>query len=59
MEQLLFSELIFLIRNLPMNNPAILDLMKLLVGSTVWIGGMVYFLYLKEKKGKELVSINK
>jgi hypothetical protein len=44
------------INNLSSNNPAYLDLVKLFVGSVLWIGGLVGFMYWRQYKLKAAVS---
>jgi len=58
MEQFLIFCLISSIKSLPANSPAYLDILKVLVGSTAWIGGLVGYMYWREKKMKT-ASVNK
>jgi hypothetical protein len=53
MAQNLISQLISLVKTVPLGNSAMLDLMKLILGSSAWIGGMVLFMYLRQRKLKE------
>ena len=46
--------IISFVMNLPKDNPAVLDIVKVFVGSIAWIGGLVLFLYLRERKLKKL-----
>lgn len=52
MLQLFISILVFVARNLPANNPAYLDILKVVVGSITWIGGLVGYVYWREKNLK-------
>ena len=56
MEQFILLSLMSFFKNLPDNNPAYLDILKLLVGSTLWIGGLVGFMYRREMKLKTNLS---
>jgi hypothetical protein len=53
MEQYLFFQLIYLMKNFPLENPALVDILKLVIGSIVWIGGLAWFMYHREKNLKE------
>jgi hypothetical protein len=57
MEVFLFFSVISFFKSLPYDNPALLDLLKVMVGSTVWIGGLVSYLYYRHKKLKT-ASVN-
>ena len=52
MEVFLFFAVESFFKSLPYDNPALLDLCKVVVGSTLWIGGMLTYLYMREKKLK-------
>jgi hypothetical protein len=52
MEQFLTYSLVSFLKSLPENNPAYLDILKLVIGSTAWIGGLAGFVYYREKKLK-------
>jgi hypothetical protein len=54
MEAFLFFSVVSFFKSLPYDNPALLDLAKVVVGSTMWIGGMLAYMYLREKKLKTL-----
>jgi len=56
MEAYLFFTLISFARTIPWNNPALLDIVKVIVGSTAWIGSMVAYLYWRERKLKIATS---
>ncbi len=56
MEQLFISSFIAYFGDLHLNNPALLDLLKMIVGTTSWIGGLVGFLYMRERKLKAAIS---
>jgi hypothetical protein len=55
MEQFLISTLISFINSLPADNPAYLDILKLVVGSIGWIGGLGIYMYWRERKLKTAV----
>lgn len=50
------SFFVSIINSLPATNPAYLDLAKLVVGSILWFGGLVGFMYWKQHKLKPAVS---
>ncbi len=52
MEAYLFFVLFSFFKSLPYDNPALLDMVKVIAGSTLWIGSMVSYLYLRDKKLK-------
>ena len=54
----LFTAIISYIRSLPPGNPVYMDLLKVVVGSIVWIGGLIGFMYLRERKLRA-AAINK
>ncbi len=56
MEQFLIFSLISFIKTLPENNPAYLDILKLVVGGSAWIGGLAGFVYYRDKKLKAAVA---
>lgn len=56
MEQLFISSFVAYFGNLHVDNPALLDLLKMVAGTTLWIGGLVGFLYMRERKLKAAVS---
>jgi hypothetical protein len=58
MEQFLIYSLVSFLKSLPENNPAYVDILKLVIGSTAWFGGLAGFVYYREKKLKSAV-INK
>jgi len=53
----LFFAILSFIRSLPFDNPAMLDILKVIIGSTAWIGSMVAFMYWRDKKLKT-VAVN-
>ena len=54
---LLISFLFTLVEHFPSaNNPAYMDLLKLFVGSVLWIGGFIGFLYWRQLKLKAAVN---
>jgi hypothetical protein len=54
---ILISLLSTMVDHLPAaNNPAYLDLLKMIVGSVLWIGGLVGFMYWKQFKMKAAVN---
>jgi len=58
MEAYLFFSLVWFVKTIPWNNPALIDIVKVVVGSTAWIGSMVAYMYWREMKLKT-VSSNK
>jgi hypothetical protein len=58
MEQFLILALISFVKSLPENNPAYMDILKLMAGSVAWIGGLTTFMYLRAKKLKTAVINN-
>jgi hypothetical protein len=61
MEQLFIYSLISVVsfvKTLPANNPAYMDLVKVVVGSISWIGGLLGYLYYREKNLKA-AAVNK
>jgi len=56
MEQLFISSFVAYFGNLHLDNPALLDLLKMVAGTSLWIGGLVGFLYMRERKLKAAVS---
>lgn len=58
MEAYLFFSLVSFLKSLPYDNPALLDILKVVVGSTLWIGGLVGYMYLRERRLK-IARINK
>lgn len=56
MEQLIISSFVSLYNSLPAVSPAYMDILKLIVGATSWIGGFVGFLYIRDKKLKAAAS---
>ena len=50
MEVFLFFAVVNFFKSLPYDNPAMLDILKVVVGSTLWIGGMVTYLYMRERR---------
>jgi len=55
MEQLLintFISFVSFVKTLPASNPAYMDLIKVLVGSVTWIGGLLGYMYWREKNLK-------
>ncbi len=52
MELFLFFAAVNFFKSLPYDNPALLDILKVVVGSTLWIGGMVTYLYMRERRLK-------
>jgi membrane associated rhomboid family serine protease len=58
MEVFLFYALFSFFKSLPYDNPALLDILKVVVGSTLWIGGLVGYMYLRERRLK-IARINK
>jgi hypothetical protein len=52
MEIFLISAFISLINSKPEISPAFIDLIKLVAGITIWIGGLAFFMYRREKKLK-------
>jgi hypothetical protein len=56
MEQLFISSFVTYFGNLRLDNPALLDLLKMVMGTTLWIGSLIGFLYLRERKLKAAVS---
>jgi hypothetical protein len=58
MEVFLFFAIVSFLKSLPYDNPALLDILKVVVGSTLWIGGLLTYLYMRERKLKA-ARINK
>jgi hypothetical protein len=52
MELFLFFTIMSFIKSLPIDNPALMDILKVLIGSTAWIGSMLAYMYWREKKLK-------
>ena len=52
MEVFLFFAVVSFLKSLPYDNPALLDVFKVILGSTLWIGGMLTYMYMREKKLK-------
>jgi len=55
MEQLFILTLVSVVsfvKTLPASNPAYLDLIKVLVGSVTWIGGLLGYMYWRERNLK-------
>jgi hypothetical protein len=55
MEQFIVYSLVSFVKSLPENNPAYLDILKMVVGITAWIGGLTAFVYYRSKKLKSAV----
>ena len=52
MDLFLFLTFISFVKSLPLDNPAFLDILKVVIGSTAWIGSMVAYVYWREQKLK-------
>lgn len=51
----LISMLVSFMISFPQDNPAYLDLLKLIGGSLCWFGGLVGFMYVRQRKLKTAV----
>jgi hypothetical protein len=49
---LLYDMALFLISNIKASNPAYLEIVKIVAGSTGWIGALVFFAWYKDKSRK-------
>jgi hypothetical protein len=58
MEPFVFFALVSFVKSLPFDNPAFLDIFKLIFGSTIWIGSMLAYMYWREQKLKT-AAVNK
>jgi hypothetical protein len=58
MEAFLFFVVFSFFKSLPYDNPAFIDILKVVVGSTAWIGSLVIYMYLRERRQK-IAQINK
>jgi hypothetical protein len=56
MQVSLFFVLISFASTIPLDNPAVLDILKVVIGSTTWIGSMVAYMYWREKKLKSATA---
>ena len=52
----LISLLAMTVEKLDFSNPAYLDLLKMITGTVLWIGGLMGFLYWKQSKLKSAVN---
>ena len=52
MELYLFLTIVSFVKSLPLDNPAFLDILKVVIGSSAWIGSMVAYVYWREQKLK-------
>jgi|GEM_PF-2158100 len=52
MELYLFFTIVSFVKSLPLDNPALLDMLKVVIGSTAWISSMVAYVYWREQKLK-------
>lgn len=50
-----FFTFVTFFKSLLSDNPALLDILKVIIGSSAWIGGMVVYMYLRDKKLKAAV----
>jgi len=54
MEAYLFFSLVSFLKSLPYDNPALIDIVKVVTGSTLWIGGILAYIYWRERKLKTI-----
>ena len=52
----MFFALINFVKSIPVDSPALMDILKVIVGSTVWIGSLITFMYMRERKLKTQVT---
>jgi hypothetical protein len=50
MEVFVFLAIVSFFKSIPYDNPALLDLLKVVVGSTMWIGSLVTYMYLRNRR---------
>jgi hypothetical protein len=56
MQQFIIIAVISFIKTLPASSPAYMDILKLIVGSFMWIGGLVGYMWWREKNLKPAAS---
>jgi putative copper export protein len=49
----------FLLIQQSINSNAMADLVKILLGSTVWVGALLLFVWLRDKKKQQAISLEK
>lgn len=55
-----FSPLLSIAQHLFTNmNPAVADILRILVGTTAWIGGLTLFMWIREKKKQRAAAEQK